>query len=166
LDAAIPSGNSSVLQIMLGDGTGRFTVGAQLATTAASYAAPYAADFNGDGRLDLALPINIANVVDIFLNQAPLATTTARSLANLTVSPNPISGEECSLRYALPFSATVNLTLLDALGRPVQTVVDQQPQSAGPHSVQVPVTGLAAGVYLACLTYNTKREYHLVVINP
>ena len=63
--------------------------------------------------------------------------------------PNPLS-DGATLRFGLPSTAAVTLTLVDLLGREVVRAVDA-PMDAGWHEVPVEARGLAAGVNVAVL---------------
>ena len=60
--------------------------------------------------------------------------------------PNPFN-PSTTIAYDLHASAQVTLKLYDALGREVQTLVDQH-QAAGSHKVTLTATGLASGMYV------------------
>jgi hypothetical protein len=60
--------NQSVLQIFLGKGDGTFTAGASYSTVSYPYGITVA-DFNGDGRLDLAVANDGNNTVTLFLGK-------------------------------------------------------------------------------------------------
>ncbi|MCY3999392.1 MAG: T9SS type A sorting domain-containing protein [Bacteroidetes bacterium] len=64
--------------------------------------------------------------------------------------PNPFNPSTV-ITFALPASETVSLRIFDSVGRTVSTLLDQQLQSAGVHSVQFDASGLASGVYLYTL---------------
>lgn len=64
--------------------------------------------------------------------------------------PNPFSGR-ATLRYHLPQSEHVRLTVFDVLGRRVATLVDAA-QPAGTHRASLDGTTLASGVYVVHLT--------------
>jgi len=64
--------------------------------------------------------------------------------------PNPFNPSTV-ITFALPASETVSLRIFDYAGRTVATLLDQQLQSAGIHSVQFDASGLASGVYLYTL---------------
>ncbi len=68
----------------------------------------------------------------------------------LTATPNPSSGRTL-ISYALPKAGKVNLTLFDAAGRPVKTLVDGY-RDAGRYTFNLNSSGLAAGVYFYTLT--------------
>ena len=59
--------------------------------------------------------------------------------------PNPFNPSTV-IAYSLPASSHVTLSVLDALGREVQTLVNES-KKAGNHMVEFAPTGLASGVY-------------------
>ena len=64
----------------------------------------------------------------------------------LAISPNPAS-EALQVVFQLPKSESVKLEVLDALGRRVAVLLDNELLSAGEHGLNVPVGEWAAGVY-------------------
>jgi hypothetical protein len=60
--------------------------------------------------------------------------------------PNPFN-PSTTIRYALPLTAHVKLTIYDILGREIATLVNEE-QSAGWKKVQWNGTGYASGIYL------------------
>ena len=67
---------------------------------------------------------------------APPVTSGAqlRDLISLSASPNPFR-TQTTVRFDLPASAEVALTVFDAAGRRVRRVIAGAPAAAGPHSV-------------------------------
>ena len=59
--------------------------------------------------------------------------------------PNPFN-PSTTIRYGLPQSSTVSLTVFNALGQRVRQLVNEE-QEAGYHEVKFDGTGLASGVY-------------------
>jgi 1,4-alpha-glucan branching enzyme len=87
------------------------------------------------------------------------ATTALR----LSAAPNPATGTTL-VNYELPTPAAVTLTVQNVLGATVRTLATGLSQSAGPHSLSLPVEGLAAGVYLVRLqTAQFTQTIRLVV---
>jgi hypothetical protein len=60
--------------------------------------------------------------------------------------PNPFN-PSTTIRYELPKSSPVELSVYDMLGREVSVLVDER-QDAGIHEVKFDATGLSSGVYL------------------
>ena len=86
LDLAVVSTISGTVSILLGDGTGNFTVTSTLTTCGPSFCGPHSVvvgDFNGDGKLDLAVPNTVANTLSIFLGDGT---------GNFTLASSPTVG--------------------------------------------------------------------------
>ncbi|MFZ1731128.1 MAG: Calx-beta domain-containing protein [Bacteroidota bacterium] len=68
-------------------------------------------------------------------------------------APNPasISTGSVSVRFSLPASTAVRLSLFDAAGREV-SVISEGLREAGVHSLRIPLTGLTPGMYFYRLT--------------
>ena len=60
--------------------------------------------------------------------------------------PNPFN-PATTIRYGLPASGAVKLTVFNQLGQTIQMLVDQV-QEAGYHEARFDASGLASGVYL------------------
>lgn len=60
-------------------------------------------------------------------------------------SPNPFN-PETMIRFQLPASVLVTLTVYDVLGRPVAVLINE-PRPAGIHDISFDATGLASGTY-------------------
>lgn len=71
--------------------------------------------------------------------------------------PNPASGPT-TIRFTLPIQDKVTLTVYDILGRPVDTIIDNQSFIAGQHPVTWNATHLASGTYI----YVLKTSDHLI----
>lgn len=77
--------------------------------------------------------------------------------------PNPFNATTV-INYQLPMNTLVTLKVYDALGRKVQTLLDEQ-QNAGTHCVTFIANNLPSGVYYYSLeagTYNATRKLVLV----
>ncbi|HNW60272.1 MAG TPA: choice-of-anchor D domain-containing protein [bacterium] len=68
--------------------------------------------------------------------------------------PNPFNPVTL-IRYDLPRATPVRLTIHDARGRQVRTLVDERQQEAGEHHVLFDASGLASGLYLCHLRAGT-----------
>ena len=64
--------------------------------------------------------------------------------------PNPFN-PTTEIRFTLPVTSNVVLKIYNILGNEVQTVIDNQPMSAGDHSIRVDASYLSSGVYFYTL---------------
>jgi hypothetical protein len=64
--------------------------------------------------------------------------------------PNPFN-PTTTIKYELPQSSVVNLSVYDLLGREVSVLVNER-REAGIHEVQFDASGLSSGIYLYRLT--------------
>jgi hypothetical protein len=77
--------------------------------------------------------------------------------------PNPVLAYS-TLRYNLSLSGTISITIIDPLGRVVETPVDGEFQEAGQHEIPIDARGLAAGIYLCRLSgASVEQETKFVV---
>jgi len=77
--------------------------------------------------------------------------------------PNPFN-PTTAIRYRLPVSGRVNLTVYDALGQKVKELVNSN-QNRGPHRVVFDAGGLASGVYICKLsTSNGSRIRKMILL--
>jgi hypothetical protein len=83
--------------------------------------------------------------------------------AALQVFPNPATGA-VRLRYHVAQAGPVRLTLSDALGRKVQTVLDQQQAAAGTFETSIDLHGLRAGVYYCTLHTANQHKVERIVV--
>jgi hypothetical protein len=141
----------------------------------------FVGDLGGDGRPDLAVSalldddggvlardrgaVWVLSLDGAVLTAAPdVASSLAISLAS---RPNPFGGRAV-LQYALPNAAAVRLSIVDARGRRVATLVNRE-QGAGPHSAiwsgrddaGVPA---GAGIYFARLEAADKTAVRKIVL--
>ena len=121
------------------------------------------AAIDGDGDDDMVTLVHTASSSDMAYDSASVSlevTVTDVTQTNLEGAnelpteialdqnyPNPFN-PSTSIRFALPESETVTLRVFDTLGRPVATLLDQKPHTAGTHTVSFDGAGLASGVYL------------------
>ncbi len=99
--------------------------------------------------------VNISDTVEVTFS---IVTSTKNipspAVFNLEQNyPNPFN-PSTTLTYTLPTSGDVNLTVFDALGRSVATVVDGY-RIAGTHHVGFDASTLSSGTYLAVLRSGT-----------
>jgi hypothetical protein len=98
------------------------------------------------------------NYQRLLLTYLQVTSTTPRALAaGLSVAPNPAAGA-ATVRYTLPAAGRATVQVLDLTGRRVATVLADAPQAAGAHSLPLPATNLAAGLYLVQLQVGNQRE--------
>jgi hypothetical protein len=91
LDLAVANGSTHSIQIMLGNGDGTFTTGTSFSVGSSPTSAPtsiVAADFNGDGKVDLAVGVSPDSIVDIYLGDGTGNFTLVNTLTNVI---NPTS---------------------------------------------------------------------------
>ena len=98
------------------------------------------------------------------LQSTVLGTKAAAADAlHLTAAPNP-GNASTTLHYELTTPAAVSVTVLNVLGATVRTLAGSPPQAAGPHTLDLPVQDLAAGIYLVRLRAGqTTQTTRLVV---
>ena len=75
--------------------------------------------------------------------------------------PNPTRGA-ATLQYALPTAESVRITLYDALGRRLRTLVDQE--QAGRHALPIAMDGLASGTYFIRITAGRYTQTKRLVV--
>lgn len=100
-------------------------------------------DMDYDGKT-MNLEVTVTDVTQTSLEDA---NELPKEIALDQNYPNPFN-PSTSIRFALPESETVTLRVYDTLGRPVATLLNQKPYTAGTHTVSFDGTGLASGVYL------------------
>ena len=76
--------------------------------------------------------------------------------------PNPFNGIT-TIEYALPRKSRVQLTVYDALGRRIRTLVDEE-QAPGTYRVSFQADGLASGVYYYILQSGGQRFVRQMVL--
>lgn len=79
--------------------------------------------------------------------------------SGLAVFPNPTNGV-ANVSYTLPYTATVRLEVIDALGQPV-ALLDEGMRPQGMHTLTYGTQELASGLYQLKLTYG-----EVVVVQP
>lgn len=76
--------------------------------------------------------------------------------------PNPFN-PSTTIRYTLPYSAPVTLTIFDAIGRAIATPVDET-QKAGVHEVMVSAERLSSGLYFYQLSFGSHHQVKSMVV--
>jgi len=120
LDLAVANWDSGTVSILLGDGTGNFTLASSPAV--GSYPESVAVgDFNGDGKLDLAVANGGSNTVSILLGDGTGNFTLASSPAvggyPMSVAVGDFNGDgKLDLAVANELSNTVSILLGDGTG--------------------------------------------------
>ncbi|SHL83971.1 T9SS type A sorting domain-containing protein [Hymenobacter psychrotolerans] len=94
-------------------------------------------------------PLVLDNSYWSFLS-APLSTAKTQGGQSFVLAPNPAAGRT-ALHFSLPRPETVQVELLDALGRSVPVAVPGT-LGSGSHALPLPLAGQAAGLYLVRLT--------------
>ncbi|WBA42554.1 alpha-amylase family glycosyl hydrolase [Hymenobacter canadensis] len=91
----------------------------------------------------------------IVLSNKPRRATTAD--LRLSAAPNPVA-TTATLYYTLTAAAPVTVTVTNVLGAKAQLPVVAGRQSSGPHELQLPVSGLANGVYMVRLQAGDQQQ--------
>ena len=86
---------------------------------------------------------------DASLSSGPAALP-SRNVEFLPSYPNPFH-HTTTIRFVLPNSAPVSITITDGLGRVLATPVDHQILAPGVHNIPFDAAGLPPGVYHTCL---------------
>ncbi len=73
-------------------------------------------------------------------------------LSNITVSPNP-GGNVVSISYIVPAKGKVQLTILDEMGSPVATLLNET-QDVGSYQIPLVLKSIEQGVYMYHISYN------------
>ncbi|MXZ04418.1 MAG: T9SS type A sorting domain-containing protein, partial [Rhodothermaceae bacterium] len=100
-------------------------------------------DMDYDGKT-MNLEVTVTDVTQTSLEDA---NELPKEIALDQNYPNPFN-PSTSIRFALPESESVTLRVFDTLGRPVATLLNQKPHTAGTHTVSFDGAGLASGVYI------------------
>ena len=92
----------------------------------------------------------------------PTRAERAASILRLTAAPNPAQGST-TLRYELPTAGTVALIVRNVLGQAVLTLPATR-EAVGPHTRELPLGTLAAGVYIVQLRADDLQQTQRLVV--
>jgi hypothetical protein len=118
------------------------------------YPVDYSNNTYGTFRLDTPTE-NTASVTSV-------NSTTSEALA-LTVAPNPTIGK-AMLSFTLPQSEHVTVTLTDARGTQMATLMNDEPRSAGRHTISFDGSSLPAGTYFYTVHAGSMTETYRMQI--
>ncbi|MDJ0367967.1 FG-GAP-like repeat-containing protein [Hymenobacter sp. H14-R3] len=112
-----------------------------------------AADFDKNGRIDIATSNSNNGKVSVLLNQLVLASRNQNFASTMRAYPNPIvaGGLLCIESAAFPLATTVEIALFDAAGRHIWTST----QPGGLKQLFVPTQKLSPGWYMLRITNPT-----------
>jgi len=161
------------------DVDGRVLDGWPLPGPAGEGALPIVADLDADGRLDLVVPSDVGSGTQLIaydlgvaegpgsawtgyrgsadhrgiVTTPPLAPAEQSFADQIFVYPNPVDGEEATIHFSLGDDATVDVEVLDALGRVLARPADGLAlPGRTDHEVVWDVRDAASGVYLVRLS--------------
>lgn len=92
-----------------------------------------------------------------FLLLPPAAEVSAMPVTTPVVFPNPSLGSN-QLEYSVEKTGPVTVELLDGRGTTLRTLVQQEQQAKGPHTLGIPLGELAPGTYYYKITTRTGAE--------
>ena len=92
----------------------------------------------------------------------PLAAPEAPDVLTLATRPNP-SRTRAVVEYQLARAAPVRLTVMDALGREIDVLVDED-QSEGSHRAGLDTSQLASGVYVVVLSAGEAQATRTITV--
>ncbi|MCC6937512.1 MAG: choice-of-anchor J domain-containing protein [Flavobacteriales bacterium] len=114
-------------------------------------------EFQSNGGNNLYLDdININNLVVGIEEQSPWSN-------GLAVVPNPIQ-ENTEVRFHLDRSGTIDLDILDVLGRTIRPIVQHSLRPAGDHRIALGTRDLVPGTYLLRLRVEGQQQLHRFIV--
>jgi len=81
------------------------------------------------------------------------------------VFPSPVH-EHAQVHFALPADGPATLKVYDLAGRPVATLLDGSPMTAGAHAVELDTHGWRSGCYFYRLVTREGTESHMITVVP
>ena len=160
LDAMVTNTDAYTLALLLGNGSGGFTLQSTAFNTNASSNTfgLTVADVNGDRKPDALVTNYSGNNLGVLLNRTTtLATRAALPGTSTSIHPNPAHAATTLTVDGLPAAATqVRALLLDATGRAAGKPA-LLPAGQGQAQATLPTSALAAGLYVLRLTALDKK---------
>ena len=92
----------------------------------------------------------------------PVAGQEGEVALNVTASPNPFE-QSTTIQYYLPANGKVNVWVVDAQGKIVERLVNEEQQAAGVHKMEWQPTAAGSGVYMPMVEANGQRTNTRVV---
>lgn len=160
LDLAVPVysifTSSSDLTILLGNGDGTFNEGPTISVTGQNVNNAVVADFNGDGKLDLAISLPDANQVQVLLGNGdgtftPLAPFTANAVFVIATADFNHDGK---VDLALVNFAAASVTILLGKGDGTFTLKSTNTIAGGPTAVAIGDLNKDGKLDLAVVNYS------------
>jgi hypothetical protein len=93
------------------------------------------------------------SLADIVLTNVPLTSSNSTKFSLNQNYPNPFN-PSTTIKFELPRSSDVKLSVFDMLGREISVLVNER-REAGVHEVKFDASGLSSGVYFYRLTAGT-----------
>lgn len=108
------------------------------------------------GKTVVLLPGFEAKTGSVFVaNVRPVSANVEKGL-ELTAFPNPFE-QTTTISYYLPANGKVNLWIVDAQGKLIHRLIDDQEQTAGKHEINWDASSASSGVYLSIVESNKQR---------